>query len=117
AGMRHAVPVDGRARARHVRRARESDTAPLRPAPPRGGLPAAPLVSPARCLDHLVDALTEANGGDGQVVGCLGERLAHAAPPHLGGIETELLRPLFDLHLERKTWLRRAVAPPGAPRP
>src|SRR5262249_57364354 len=62
AGMRHAVPVDGRARARHVRRARESDTAPLRPAPPRGGLPAAPLVSPARCLDHLVDALTEANG-------------------------------------------------------
>ena len=114
--MRHAVPVDGRARARHVRRARDSDTAPLRPAPPRRGLPAAPLVSPARCLDHLVDALTEADGGDGQVVGCLGERLAHDAPPHLGGIEPELLRRLVDLHLERKTRLGRAVATLGATR-
>ena len=106
ARVRHVVPVDGRARPRHVRRARDADAAS------RGQAPA--LLTPARGLDHPVDALAEPDGGHGQVIGRLGEGLGEITAPHVRGIETELLGRLVDLALHGKARLRRPVAALGA---
>src|SRR5207302_4140974 len=83
--------------------------AALRPVGPGGHPVARALVTPARGLDDLVDALAEPDGRDRQMVRRLGERLGDDPPPHLGGVEPELLGRLVELTLERDAGLRRAV--------
>ena len=123
AGVRHAVPVDRRARPGHVRRARDADAAPAPRLPEwlgrlhlRGGAIARRLVAPAGGLDHLVDALAEPDGRHREVVRRLRERLDEYAAPHVGGIEAELLGRLVQLHLEREARLWCAVTALGSAR-
>ena len=57
-----------------------------------------------------------ADGGHGQVVGGLHERLGQVAPPHVGRVEAELLGGLVDLALHREARLGRAVPALGPAR-
>ena len=122
AGVRHVVPVDRGAGAGEVRRA--GDPQPALPgralrrlagAARRNAVPGA-LVAPAGGLHDLVDALAQADGRDRQVVRRLGERLGDDPPPHVGGIEPELLGRLVELTFEREARLDRAVAALGSAR-
>src|SRR6185369_14333536 len=90
-----------------------------------GGLPgrslrrnavAGALVAPAGGFYDLVDALAQTDGRDRQVVRRLGERLGDDPPPHVRGIEPELLGRLVELTFEREARLDRAVAALGSAR-
>ena len=113
AGVRHVVPVDRRARARQVRRARRCRC------PCRARQLASPRLlraSPER-LHHAVDALAEPDRRHRQVVGRLGERLgddcAAACRPGRGRAARAALS---SWHSMREARLRRAVAALGAAR-
>ena len=121
ARMRHVVPVDRGPGAGEIGGARDSQAASLRRAPrrpvgPCGHTVARALVAPARGFDDLVDALAEPDGRDRQMVRRLGERIGDDPPPHLGGVEPELLGRLVELTLEREAGLRRAVPALGSTR-
>src|SRR5487761_24977 len=104
--VRHVVPVDRGAGAREVARDRETEAV--------AGSPLAIAVS--RCADHSLCAFVEATRCHAEPVDSAGHGLDEVGLFQVDGVESDVVRDLLEVQLERETGLRGAVASLGTAR-
>ncbi len=71
---------------------------------------------PSAGFGYFIDAFAQAAGRDRQMISCLSSIIDNVLAAHLGGIESQVVRNLIELHFQAKARLRRAVSPFGSTR-